>query len=612
MNSKDLIQAMNDVGDDLVNEAEYGKFRTYTQPAEPVRRRFSKPLLIAALIGLMVFLMGCAVYVLKRQDLNLGQEKVTYDIFDDDTMEYLGQETYTQEVFTLAGLEGTPGYLASMEWFNFKQSYDPDYRILETVKGHYPEFPAEYDAYGLYSQEMKDALDTILQKHSLKPMGTCLEFRTLRNMLSALGIEKFQTAENQVTTNVDIGYCYENGNFGLTLNFAWPEAAENELDATWGNLRWNRNDCFSDDLFAIRETPDWREWNYRTTSGTDVLIIRADSDWRGWIICKRNDGILSLQVETRHDLWNNVDGKTWADELFLTDKQMEQLADAIDFGIQPRIATQEDVKNQPDAPDAATQDGYTLKVKSVETDGWIARITLSVTAPEGTIISRNPTPGFEQEGFHIGPTNLDNFNPATGRETGGSGGWNVQEDGDGLDNTQDLVIEARRTMEDGSAPFTSGKTWVIRFEDLVGSYWDSQNSKNVEEHLATGEWTFEINFNESNGDYNEIELLTAPIEVGVSTGWKPDGTDVVENVTVNSIKLRKYSLTITHDGPDYTDFSFINGQKMCAVMKDGSEIEILGSSQVYQAYGAIDFEQLAYIQLADGTKLTIPAEQGIG
>lgn len=612
MNSKDLIQSLNYVGEDLVNEAEYGKFSARKEEPKVIRRRFNKPLLIAAMIGLMIFLMGCAIYVLKMQDLNLGSEEVTYDAFDYDTMEYLGKETYTQEVFTLAGLEGTPTYLASKAWFEFKQSYDPDYKILESVKSNYPEFPAEYDAYGLYSQDMKNKVDEILKTYDLKPVGARLEFRTLRNMLAALGIEKFQTAQNQVTINVDMGYCYENGNFGLTLNFTFPEAAENEVDSTWGNLRWNRSDCFSDELFAIQQTGDWKEWNYKTASGNDVLIIRSPSDWRGWILCKRADGILSLQVETRQDLWNNVDGKTWAEERFLTDKQMEQLADAIDFGIQPRVATREDVANQPAAPDAVTQDGYTLKVKSVETDGWIARIVLSVTAPEGTVISRNPTPGFEDEFYNIGTTNFDNFEPAVGRDSSGSGGWNAQEDGDSLDNTQDLVLEARYTMEDGSAPFASGKKWIIHFEDLVGSYWDSQNTKRVEETLATGEWTFEITFDESNGDYREIELLTEPVEVGVSVGWKPDGTDVVEDVTVTSIKLRKYSLSITHDGADYVDFSYINRQKMRAVMKDGSEIEILGSGGIYQAYGEIDFEQLDYIQLADGTKLTVPMENSVG
>ena len=607
MNSKDLIQSMNYVGEDLVNEAEYGRFSIRKEETKTIGRSFfRKPLWIAALVGLMILLMGCAVYVLKMQDLNLGKEEVSYDAFDPDTLEYLGKETYTQEVFTLSGLEGTPGYLASQEWFDFKQSYDPDLAIQGSVWGNYPEFPAEYDAYDLYSQEMKDKVDEILQKYGLKPMGAELEFRTLRNMLTALDIEKFQTAENNITVNVDMGHCYENGNFGLTLNFTFPEAAENEVDATWGNLRWNRADCFSDDLFAVQQTGDWREWNYETTSGNKVLIIRSDSDWRGWILCKRNDGILSLQVETRQDLMYNVDGKTWADELFLTDGQLEQLADAIDFGIQPRIATREDVANQPAAPNEATQDGYTLKVKSVETDGWVARIALSITAPEGTVISRNTTPGFEDKRLGIGPTNLDNFNPTTGRDTGGSGGWNAEEDGDGLDNTQDLIMEARYTMEDGSAPFASGKTWVIHFEDLVSSYWDGSKSKFVEETLATGEWTFEIEFNESNGDYREIELLTEPITAGVSVGWKPDGTDVTEDVTISSVKLRKYSLTITHDGPDYADFSYINGQRMLAVMKDGSTLELSYGTGTYQVYGQIDFDQLDYIQLPDGTKLPGP------
>ena len=609
MNSKDLIQSMNYVGEDLVNEAEYGRFSARAEePKKKATTRgfFRKPLWIAALIGLMVILMGCAVYVLKMQDLQLGRQEVTYDAFDPDTLEYLGKETYTEEVFTVAGLEGTPGYLASKEWFDFKQTYDPDLSIQAAVWGNYPEFGAEYDAYGLYSQDMKDKVDEILKKYSLKPVGAQLEFRTLRNMLAALGIEKFQTAQNRVTTNVTMGYCYENGNFGLSLDFAWPEAAENEVNATWGNLYWSRSDCFSNNHFAIRETGDWREWNYETASGNQVLIIRSDSDWRGWILCKRNDGILSLQVETRQDLWYNVDNKTWAAERFLTDAQMEQLADAIDFGIQPRVATREDVANEPAAPNAATQDGYTLAVKSVETDGWVARITLGITAPEGTVISRNTAPGFEEEHLVIGPTNLDNWGPKNGRETSSIGGWNPVEDGDGLDNTQDLVLEAMSTMEDGSAPFGPGKTWVIRFEDLATSYWNSSKSQFDGETLATGEWTFEITFDESSGDYREVELLTQPITAGVSTGWKPDGTDVVEDVTVSSIKLRKYSMTVTHDGPDYADFSFINGQRLEAVMKDGSTVQLSYGNYTYQAYGEIDFAQLDYIRFPDGTKVPGP------
>jgi len=609
MNNRDLIQSLNYVGEDLVNEAEYGQFPVHADSTKKAvtTRRFRRPLQIAAVVALLLFLVGCAVVcVLKMQNLQLGRQEVSYDAFDPDTLEYLGKETYTEEVFTVAGLEGTPGYMAAKEWFDFQQTYDPDRAIQSSVWGNYPEFPAEYDSYGLYSQEMKDKVDEILAAYGLKPMGAQLEFRTLRNMLSALGIEKLQTAQNRVTTNVTMGHCYENGNFGLSLDFTFPEAAETEVSATWGNLTWSRSDCFSDDLFAIQQTGDWKQWNYKTASGTDVLIIRSDSDWRGWILCSRAEGIMSLQVEARQDLWYNEDGKTWAAERFLTDKQMEQLADAIDFGIQPRVATREDLAKEPAAPNEATQDGYTLHVKFLETDGWVARIVLGITAPEGTVISRNTAPGFEGDRLSIGPTNLDNFAPTAGREASSIGGWNPEEDGDGLDNTQDLVLEARYSMEDGSAPFGPGKTWVIRLEDLVSSYWDSSQSKFVEETLAVGEWTFEVTFDEDNGDYREVELLTAPVTAAVSVGWKPDGTDVTEDVTITSVKLRKFSMIVTHDGPDYADFSYINGARLLGVMKDSSTVEFSYGTGVYMAYDQIDFEQLDYIQFPDGTRIPGP------
>lgn len=606
MNGKDIFLGLKYIGEDLIDEAENGSFsatrKTEKKPALTLR----KPLLIAALVALMLFLMGCAWIVMRMQDINLGQNEVTYDAYDYDSMEYLGKETYTEEVFTVAGLKGTPGYEAALEWFNFLQSYDPDRAIQSAVWGNYPEFPAQYSTYYLYSQDMKDALDEILNKYSLKPVGAPLEFRNTRNMCAALDIERLQTTKNDVTIRVKDGGCYENGNFLLNLDIQLPEAAENELNTTWGVLRWSRSDCFSDDIIAVEDIEEWKEWNYTTTSGTKVLIIRADSDWRGYILCNRPDGILSLQVETRKDLWNQDGDKTWAEELFLTDKQMEQIADAIDFGIQPRVATQEDVANQPAPSNEDTQDGYTVKLKSVETDGWIAKIVMSITAPEGTVISRNPHPGFEDAAYHIDPANYDNFECQSGKVVAASGGWNLTDDGDGLENTQDIVMVKSVCMDDGRAPFGPGMVWNIYFADIVGNYWDAQYNT-LTDILAEGEWLFPITFDETIGDYTEKELIQQPITVGVSVGWKPDGSDVVEDVTVTSFKLRKFSATIEHSGKDGTDFSFLNGQPMFVVMKDGSQIQLCyTSSSVYETDISIDLDQVDHIAFADGTKLPVP------
>lgn len=606
MNGKDIFLGLKYIGEDLIDEAEYGRFSSQADKAEGRRLLLRKPFMIAALIGLMVFLMGCAlVYALTMENIWVGEQEVSYDAFDYDTMEYLGKETYTEQVFTIAGLQGTANYQAAKEWFDFKQSYDPDHSIQSAVWGNYPEFPEAYDSYGLYSQDMKDALDAILDKYSLKPVGAVLDFRNTRNMCAALGIQRIQTTENNVTVSVDTGGCYENGNFTLSLDLTLPEAAENEVDNTWGILRWNRKDCFSDDMIAVQDTDDWQEWNYATTSGYEVLIMRSPSDTRGWILCDRGDAILSLQVETKKELWNNVDGKTWADELFLTDAQMEQIADAINFGIQPQVATQADVDSQPAPSNEATQDGYTVELKSVETDGYIAKIIMSITAPEGTVISRNPHEGFENEAYYIEPANYDNFECQNGEVVASSGGWNLIDDGDGLENTQDIIMVNSVHLEDGSVPFAPGKVWNIYFAGLAGHYYDRTYTDHTD-ILSEGEWLFPITFDETIGDYTEKELVSAPICVGVSVGWKPDGSDVVEDVTVTSFKLRKFSATIEHNGEDGVDFSYINGQPMFVVMGDGSQIQLSGTGSLYETDTPIDLEQVDHIAFADGTKLSVP------
>lgn len=595
MNGKDIFIGLRYIDEDLIEEAEF-----HTFSAKPACRTIRRPLLVAAVIALTLLLVGCAVvYVMKMQDMKLGQQQKSYDAFDYDTLEYLGKETYTEQVFTVAGLQGTPAYQAAQEWFNFKQSYDPDYVIRGEVWGNEPEFPPEYQSYNIYTQEMKDKLDEITEKYGLKLAGGNLEFRTVKNMCQALNIERFQTVQNDVTISIDSGGARENGNFSLNLDIAFPEDTDGELTATWGVLRWSRKDCFTEDVITFEDTGDWKEWNYTTASGNEVLIIRSPSDWRGWIICDREEAILSLQVETRSDAGYNVDGKTWWEYQYLTDGQMEQIADAIDFGIQPRLVSQEDVDNQPDVPASATQNGYTLTLKSVETDGYVARILVGVTAPEGVDI----------ESLDIGTgTAGDELIPPSGRVYG-SGGFNDVPDGDGLANTKDLLLEANLHFadeEEDTATFAPGSTWNLHIENLVADKYDA-----AERILAEGEWLFPITFNETNSDYREIELLTEPVQADACIGWKMDGTDVLVEFTVTSFKLRKFSSSMQWDLIEYegekdfggsADFYCWTGNFTYAVMKDGTKVQMLSG----QHEAPIDLDQVSHIILADGTQIPVP------
>ena len=344
----------------VVIHREDSKMKNGKYAADTKRKRMPRIWLIAAIITAMVFLMGCAWIILRMQDMKLGDETLYYDVFDDEG--FAGREPVEMEVLTFAGVKGSPSYQAAKEWFDFLHSYDPDNKIYESVWHNWPEFPEEYSAYHLYSREMKDALDRILQQYNLKPVGSLLEFESVENVCAALEIEKFTMDTNGVQTNITGGYPFENGNFMLIVDIKLPDDTASQVCRTQGQIDWYRKDCLSQDHIYLEDLAQWKEWNYTTAAGNDVLIIRSDSDWRAWIICEREEAMLVLRLESRIDLGYNEDcSKHWG-YLEMTDKQLEMVADTIDFGIQPRIATKEDVANQKDLPYEHPTDFYEAEI----------------------------------------------------------------------------------------------------------------------------------------------------------------------------------------------------------------------------------------------------------
>lgn len=605
MNGEDLFRGLGYVSPEYIAEAE-----TVTR-LEAGKKTLSlrRPVLIAAIIATLLMLVGCGViYMLSMNGMKLGDQTETRDVFEYDpntgeAVAYVGKETYTEAVFTMAGLQGTPAYLAACDWFAFTQSYDPNREILGTVWGNEPEFSAEYGSYHIYTEEMREKIDEISQKYGLKLVGKRLDFQGVKNVCDALGIKRIQAGEHDIFLQFDDAKCWENGNFYLAFDIIFPEWAETELSDTWGTVYWNRKDCFSDDMITFEDTGDWTEWEYTTTSGHKAVITASPSHSRGYIICDRREAVMSIMVE---NLWSfRDDGEVT--RLHLTDRQMEQIADTLDRAVDPRIPTQEDVDSQPLPTSEETQNGYTIKVKSAKTDGWMARIVLGITAPEGTVISRNPHEGFENIPYHIGFGNFELLPDRTRIEVGASGGWNVRDDNDGRDNTVDLVLERFAAMEDGTAPFGWGTSWDLWIEDIAGSYWvDSQHSFR-EDILTEAGWRFDFSFNERNGDYRTIEFAQEPFMLAAITGFEPDGTDILEDIEVTSFELHTMSAVIRHNYGSAVDFR----NPMYVVMKDGSQI-------AFQTIGAlpggtfctmenhVNIDEVDHILLPDGTKLASP------
>lgn len=567
MNGKDIFLGLKYVGEDLIQEAEYGQFHR--------RGRLKKPLLIAALIALSLLLTGCAVaYLLHLQDLKVSEVKTTKPIFENG-IKIAGYEEITQQTLTLGGLKGTPAYQAAVEWHGFLENYERK----ETSS----DLPEEYAYYGVDSQEMKDALDGILKKYNLKLMGMPLEFDTTEAMCAALGIEKMLTAENEVFIACRNGLCMENGNFRMELDIRLPKG-----EGLLGRLYWSRKDCLNPETILITDQEGWKEWNYTTASGRQVLMARADTAQEGWILCDRPEATLSVGLTVSENL---------------TSQQMEQIADAFDFGIQPNLVSQ--VQNQPHGENV-TQDGYTIGLKSVEADGVTIKITLGITAPEGVNITNQ-----EDIPFGIQPANDDLLSPATGEGQLIMSTVEAREDGDGLNHTQELVIESIWEMADGSKPFAPGMVWNLVIEDLINRFWWYPDVEDTA--LAYGVWQFEITIGDRAGDLLEIELVPEPINVQAYVGWRADGTNVLDcydDLLLQSFTLRTSGATILTDKNNPGNLIPDEDSKIFVVMKDGSRIELKPEFRkvgtiILSAESPIDLNQADHVLLPDGTNLPV-------
>ena len=574
MNGQEIFLGLSYISRKYIEEAETETVSGGAGKAHRIRR----PFLLAAVIALALLLVGCAaVYVLKMEHVKIssGTDQRDYSLVDGVYVK--DPHTVDTTTLSMAGLKGSNAYKACADFY----AYETELRASASASGDWTGYD---DAINAKAQELAE-------QYGLKPEGQPLTFRTTRNLCDALGVERFVRNSQDVSIDVDQGFCRDSGNFFVLLRFAFPEDQGYEVTYTSGALYWNRQDTFSREYFTLEDRGDWVERNYTTSAGNTVLILTSPSQERGYIICDRGDALMTVWLDVNPELLSEDAGVVSAEYLHMTDKQLDIVADALDFAIQPNVPTQADVDAQAAPPQEATQNGYTLKLKSVETDGYVARVVVGVTAPEDVDI--------ESLNISTGRT----FFRAPGRDSNGiNGDFNDVTDDDGLANTKDLVAEFTDPFLDGLRPLELGAAWDLDITDLYVDQW-----RPTSRVLTEGDWHFSITIDESCTNYREIELLSEPITLKASTGWRADGTDCLEAFPVTSMKLRSQSISLTADTGEntYADFFCFDRTIACVVLKDGSRVDIL--NQCLEK--PIDLDQADYVLLPGDTKLPVPAAQ---
>ena len=334
MKAMDLLVGFGSVKDSYVISAE--EFRQGKQKAKMKRLSTRKMWLIAAVIALMLLLVGCAVvYVLRMQNLKVGEYSFYIPTEYDEDGNVIPVES--QEPIIMLSLQGT-NMEALTEWVTFTNTYDQDGTILIEADGTGSEWelPDNYHlTYGCYSQEMVDKLDEIVNKYHLKLLSSYIPLNYYESsvLLNSLGLKGL------VKTDPDVQVEYGDGDFHIEGTFTLNMEISLDMgDWSWeqgsASYRYSLKDYFDPLTGSMLESHDYTQWDYTRKDGKKVLLVLNEGTAR--IYADLPKAFISIYL----DPVICVDGN----EVSMTQEALQQLAELFDLSIEPQPTTMEQVE----------------------------------------------------------------------------------------------------------------------------------------------------------------------------------------------------------------------------------------------------------------------------
>ena len=291
MNGKDLLAGIGNISQKYYEEAENG-----TLLAGAKHKPFRKLLLIAAIIGLLMLLIGCAAYLRSLQQLvvidhiNEMIAKFDEDISKNETDVVPETESgpyVAEKVLCLQGYEGSPAYLALQEWWEYTIDYtiqNPDLRFTSDYQR-----PEAYTKYPCYSQDMVDKVDEICSKYGLHLLGKST-FITDAAGMKANGLSG--VLSDEAVPRCFYGHLYQDESFVASGELELSGEYEKIVQFKMHNIK---KDAFFTVHLGLNNISDYIQWNYTTADGYTALL--ALSDRTGLIFVENEGRFVSIIIE---------------------------------------------------------------------------------------------------------------------------------------------------------------------------------------------------------------------------------------------------------------------------------------------------------------------------
>lgn len=352
MNANEILDMIGDAKGTYLWETQ--KYRDGTAGAKPLPRR--RLWLVAAVIGLMLLLVGCTVaYVLRLQDLKVAEYRPTTPTVYDENGDVISLPTIAPRTqITLQGANQE----ALAEWNSFCRDYDPDGTIVTANDNNELGIPNPYYIpYGCYSWDMVDKLDEIVQKYDLKLLSPDVGCQSYESsvLFSSLGIDGVFHGDVEYLA----GYFYPEGTFKIELLFR-PDTDQWPYEDNLAEYYYSVKEYFDPVYYEVADLENCTQWNYTRSDGRTVLLVMNDEQAR--IIADLQDALVTVSfASSKWDGGNKVQ---------MTQSALEQISEQFDFSIQPHPADMTKVDALMEAARAAYEAERAAAAENLYTQGY--------------------------------------------------------------------------------------------------------------------------------------------------------------------------------------------------------------------------------------------------
>ena len=318
MTNLELLNILTNVRGEYILQAQELRSGNRKQPPRRLHRKHV--FLIAAVISLLLLLVGCAAVLIGLQKISLG--RVTFPQYS--------QPGWTMDLVSTNGYLESVNYQATREWIDFITSYDTD-RTLEQQKDRSGyTAPEDYRIYNCYTLQMQEKVDELCEKYTLQLAGPVYFTREPEQVFSAVDISSMMHKSSEDMFSLSGGSYYRSGSFNMVGMVNHCFSGRSTADSLLFVYACDRKNVFFPDYVILRDMDSADSWEYTAWDGTNLILVQSPA--RGVIVADVGDFFISVTLDF---CYSSPEGEVDAHNP-CTREDFEWIADDFMYQIAPR------------------------------------------------------------------------------------------------------------------------------------------------------------------------------------------------------------------------------------------------------------------------------------